>query len=85
MSPAHFQRCASGQVAAGTHTLCNEPHGASMREPARARIKSHESLFGTYERLARFNRWKASKFGCKIGVSALKDGASTLENSSGRD
>ena len=26
MSPAHVQRCASGQVAAGTHTLCNEPH-----------------------------------------------------------
>ena len=38
MSPAHFQRRASGQVAAGTHTLCNEPREDTMREPQRARI-----------------------------------------------
>lgn len=38
MSPAHVQRRASGQVAAGTHTLCNEPRTAIMRRPQRAGI-----------------------------------------------
>ena len=38
MSPAHFQRRASGQVAAGTHTLCNEPREDTMREQQRAGI-----------------------------------------------
>ena len=38
MSPAHVQRRASGQVAAGTHTLCNEPRTGIMRRPQRAGI-----------------------------------------------
>lgn len=38
MSPAHVQRRASGQVAAGTHTLCNEPRTGIMRRPRRAGI-----------------------------------------------
>jgi hypothetical protein len=76
MSPAHIQRCASGQVAAGTHTLCNEPHAHEYAGACACGDKISRKFVLRFRTSCPAQLSKASKFGCKIGVSALEDDAS---------